>query len=167
MILVADTSAIVGLLDQGDRHHATLRALFELTGVSWVLPWAVLPEIDYLAASRLGPTVQEAFAEDLAHGAWCVDWGVERDLVRAWTLAKKYRALQLGLVDGVVLASAERLHAEAIVTLDLRHFGPVTLESGPALYPRDWASPDDSTHRRIERRPTGRLKARPGRPRSS
>jgi hypothetical protein len=33
------------------------------------------------------------------------------------------RELRLGLVDGIVIAIAERVRARAIVTLDLRHFG--------------------------------------------
>ena len=32
---------------------------------------------------------------------------------------------------------AERLEARAIVTLDLRDFGAVTLKGQPALWPRD------------------------------
>jgi hypothetical protein len=40
-------------------------------------------------------------------------------------------------VDSVVIAVAARLRAEAIATLDLRHFGAVRLPGNPKLYPRD------------------------------
>ena len=43
----------------------------------------------------------------------------------------------LGLVDSVVLATAERLGARAIATLDIRDFAPVELDGGPELWPRD------------------------------
>jgi hypothetical protein len=38
-------------------------------------------------------------------------------------------------VDAVVMAVAERLGADAIATLDRRHFGAVTLRGSPRLVP--------------------------------
>jgi uncharacterized protein len=135
--LVADTSAIVALLDRRERAHRQLVELYEQSGPRWVLPWAILPEVDYLVASRLGSRVQAAFCEDLARATWNLDWGKAVDLVRASALTSQYRALEFGLVDAVVMAAAERLRAEAIVTLDLRHFAAVELTGNPKLYPRD------------------------------
>jgi hypothetical protein len=37
----------------------------------------------------------------------------------------------------VVIAVAERLGAEAIATLDLRHFAAVEIQGSPRLLPRD------------------------------
>jgi hypothetical protein len=44
-------------------------------------------------------------------------------------------------VDGVVMGVAERLGADAIATLDLRHFGAVEIRGRPALVPRDLEDP--------------------------
>ncbi|MBI4515821.1 MAG: PIN domain-containing protein [Deltaproteobacteria bacterium] len=136
-MIVADTGAVLALLDADDRHHVTLRELFEKRPSAWLLPWAVLPEVDYLAHSQLGAGVAQAFLDDLAAGAFMVEWGNEADLDRAQELNRKYRALQLGLVDTVVMAIAERRQAEAIATLDLRHFGTVQLHRRLKLLPRD------------------------------
>lgn len=136
-MIVADTGAILALLDADERHHHQLRLRFEADGGSWVLPWAILPEVDYLAGTRLGVPVAQAFLGDLAEGHFPVEWGNEADLVRAAELERKYRALRLGLVDAVVMAMAERLGAEAIVTLDLRHFAAVPIRGAPKLWPRD------------------------------
>jgi len=136
-VIVADTGAIVALLDADDRHHAALRQLFEEDPGAWVLPWAVLPEVDYLALSRLGLAVELAFLADLADGIFAVEWGDERDLARARDIARRHRALKLGLVDTVVIAVAERLGADAIATLDLRHFGALTIRGNPQVLPRD------------------------------
>jgi len=136
-VIVADTGAILALLDADDRHHATLRALFEHDRRAWVIPWAVLPEVDYLALTQLGRAVEQAFLDDVADGAFVIDWGVARDLERARELDRRYRSLQLGLVDTIVMAMAERREAAAIATLDERHFGAVTLRSKPRLLPRD------------------------------
>jgi predicted nucleic acid-binding protein len=136
-VIVADTGAVLALLDAGDKHHAALRQIFERDPDAWVLPWAILPEVDYLAASEIGRPAQDAFLADLASGAFHVEWGTEADLERAYALHVRHHDLGLGLVDAAVMAVAERTLARAIATLDLRHFGGVTLRTSPRLVPRD------------------------------
>lgn len=140
-MVVADTSAIVALLDEDDRHHASLKALYLENPNAWLLPWAILPEVDYLAITALGRRVQELWLDDLVAGAYAVEWGRDGDLAAARALTKRYAALSLGLVDAVVMAVAERLRAD-IATLDLRHFGAVRLTHTPRLFPRDASPPD-------------------------
>jgi predicted nucleic acid-binding protein len=136
-LIVADTGAVVALVDADDRHHQAVRRLYERDPDAWVLPWAILPEVDYLLDAHVSRRAEELFASDLASGAWAVEWGTRADLLRAQQLAKRHRALGLGLVDTVVMAIAERRQAEAIATLDLRHFGAVTLRGRARLLPRD------------------------------
>ncbi len=136
-MIVADTSAVVALIDADDRHHEALRAAFEADPTRWVLPWAILPEVDYIVSTRLGPDVAAAFRADLADGLFAVEWNGDTDLRRARALDEHYADLELGLVDTVVMAQAERLGARAIATLDLRDFGSVELAGEPALWPRD------------------------------
>lgn len=136
-MIVADTGAIVALVDADDRHHAELRGLFEREPDAWVLPWATLPEVDYLLGAHVGLRAQERFVADLASAAWSIEWGEPADLVRAQELSRRHRALRIGLVDAVVMAVAERRRAAAIATLDLRHFGAVSLRGRPQLLPRD------------------------------
>jgi predicted nucleic acid-binding protein len=136
-LIIADTGAIIALLDANDRHHSVLRALFEKRPQAWLLPWAILPEVDYLAQSELGSKVEQAFLEDLAGGVFRIDFGENEDLGRARDLCAHYASLQFGLVDAIVMATAERRKAEAIATLDLRDFGVVKLKSKVKLFPRD------------------------------
>lgn len=136
-MIVADTGAIVALIDADDRHHRALRDLFEEDPDAWVLPWAVLPEVDCLLANHVGIRAEEAFVADLATGLYRVEWGSEEDLERAHELCVRYRSLKLGLVDAAVIALTERLGAEAVATLDLGHFGAVSIRGRPRLLPRD------------------------------
>jgi predicted nucleic acid-binding protein len=136
-VIIADTGAVIALVDADDRHHAAMRMLFESSADEWVLPWAILPEVDYLLAARVGVPAQLAFVEDLASGAFVVEWGDHTDVRRASQLCTLYADLRMGLVDGVVMGMAERLNAAAIATFDLRHFGAVAIEGRPRLYPRD------------------------------
>ena len=136
-MIVADTGAIVALVDADDRHHQALRVAYERDPDAWVLPWAILAEVDYLLAEHVGSRAERAFRADLARGAYAVEWGDVADLIRADEVCKRHRSLRLGLVDGVVISVAERLDADAIATLDLRHFGVVEIKGQPALWPRD------------------------------
>jgi hypothetical protein len=136
-LIVADTGALIALIDADDRHHEALRALYESEADSWLVPWAVLPEVDYMLAVHVGAKAELAFVRDVADGRWAVELGNAADLARARELCERHRALRLGLVDGVVMAMAERLGAHAIATLDVRHFGAVRLRADVSLYPRD------------------------------
>jgi uncharacterized protein len=136
-MVVVDTGAVVALIDADDRNHRVLRQAYEKDPQIWVLPWAILPEVDHIVATRLGPEVARAFRTDLERGLFAVEWGEGNDLVRAVELDQRYRSLEFGLVDGIVMAVAERLRARVIATLDLRDFGPVELAGCPRLWPRD------------------------------
>ena len=136
-MIVADTGALIALFDRSDRHHDDLRLIYEQDPDAWVLPWAILPEVDYLTAAHLGPKAQDLWLADLTAGSFNVEWGRAEDLVAAERLCRRHRALRIGLVDAVVIAVAERLRAPAIATLDLRHFGAITIKGRPKLLPRD------------------------------
>lgn len=136
-MIVADTGAVLALLDLDSPNHAPVRAAFRAHRSEWVLPWAILPELDYMVSKNGGPAAAQAVCADLADGRYLIEWGEAGDLERALELGRIYRDLSLGLVDGVVMAIAERLDARAIVTLDLRDFGAVTLKGRPEIWPRD------------------------------
>jgi uncharacterized protein len=137
-VVVADTGAIVALLDRDDEHHREVRDLYAADPDAWLLPWAILPEVDYLVGRELGPAAGRAWIADLAAGEFEIEWGSAADVAAARAIEGRYPALSMGLVDAVVMATAERLRAD-IATLDLRHFGAVRLAHAPRLLPRDAA----------------------------
>ncbi len=128
---------MLALLDARSVTHVAMVEVFRSFRSEWVLPWAILPELDHMVPGRIGPVVAQAFRVDLAKDLYTVEWGGRPDLHRALELDRTYRDLSLGLVDGIVMAVAERLEARAIVTLDLRDFGAVTLKGQPQIWPRD------------------------------
>jgi uncharacterized protein len=140
-LIIADTGAVVSLLDRDDRHHAYFRSLFEANPDRWVLPWAILPEVDHLVRRHVSHQTAELFMSDIAAARFLVEWGEAADVARAAELDSGYRDLQLGLVDGVVMSVAERLRASAIATLDERDFGAVRLARPVRLFPRDDPQP--------------------------
>ena len=137
-MIVADTGAIVALIDADDRHHERLRTAFEAAPERWILPWAILPEVDYLLLHHVGLEAELAFLRDVAQGRWTVEWGSELDLVRALELCAKHSSLRIGMVDGVVASVADRLRADAVATLDERHFATLVAQGDMKLLPRDF-----------------------------
>ncbi|MBR9988979.1 MAG: PIN domain-containing protein, partial [Gemmatimonadetes bacterium] len=95
MIIVADTSAVLALLDADDRHHKALRDLWEADPSAWVLPWAILPEIDYLARRYLGVATARLFLRDLSSSGFTVEYGEPDDVRRAEELDRRYADLGL------------------------------------------------------------------------
>lgn len=134
-MIIADTDAVLALLDTAHPAHEILLPLWERDPAAWLLPWAILPEVDYLARRILGERVARLFLGDVASGAFAVE-GLERaDLVRAVELDTQYSDLRAGLVDCVVCAVSERIRPAAIATLDERDFSVLVPEM--RLYPRD------------------------------
>jgi uncharacterized protein len=136
-VIVADTGAVLALLDAGDAHHSEILELYDRDPDAWVLPWAILPEIDYLLATHVSALAEEVFLADLAEGRFTVEWADDEDLKAACRIAARYESLPLGVVDAAVIALAERRRAHAIATLDIRHFGAVEIAGAPLLLPRD------------------------------
>jgi hypothetical protein len=138
-MIVADTGAVLALIDRSDRHHTALVRLYQESPDRWILPWAILPEVDFLVGAHLGARAQHAFLADLREGAFTVAWGDEDVLSAAVALHVRHASFRLGLVDAVVIATATKIRASAIATLDLKHFGAITIPGAPKLFPRDLA----------------------------
>ena len=86
-MIVADTGAIVAIIDRSDRHHRALTDRYRRDPGRWVLPWAILPEVHYLIASVRRPARGGGLPPDLADGAFQVEWGRDADPMRAHALS--------------------------------------------------------------------------------
>ncbi|MGB3684166.1 MAG: VapC toxin family PIN domain ribonuclease, partial [Rubrobacteraceae bacterium] len=84
-----------------------------------------------------GPDAALAFYEDLASGAYLVEWWTEA-MVETVAVARKHP--DIGLADASLIALATRLETALVATLDERHFRavrPFTGESSFTLLPAD------------------------------
>lgn len=86
------------------------------------MPQLVLAEAAYFVGKQLGPLAEAAFLRELADASLELHPLERGDLGRMAELVETYGDLRLGTVDASVIATAERLGAATIATLDRRHF---------------------------------------------
>jgi len=123
MLAVVDTGPLYAAIDADDADHARCRAALEDARHRIVVPALVVAEVTYLVGTRLGASVEAAFLRSLS--ATDVEAPTPDDWVRIAELVERYGDFPLGGADASVVALAERLEAETIVTLDERHFRAV------------------------------------------
>jgi uncharacterized protein len=122
---ILDTGFVVALTNSRDPLHPACRDALSDERESLVAPQAILPEIGWLLASRLGSQAEAAFFESLAKAGWTLEPLVATDFARVAELLKTHMDSRLGFVDAAVVAVAERLGAQTLYTLDRRHFSIV------------------------------------------
>jgi predicted nucleic acid-binding protein len=122
MAIVADSGGIFGLYDRRDAAHRRIRAVVERERDRIIIPCPVLGEIDYLLRVRLGSGALIQFLTDIDRGAFFVEMFTPEDLHRCSFLLEKYSDVDLGLCDAAVVAVAERLNTNRILTVDRRDF---------------------------------------------
>lgn len=96
-----------------------------------MVPTLVIAETTYLIGSRLGAGAESQFLRGL--GAVEIEAPAPDEWRRMAELVEQYADLGLGGTDASLVALAERLDAETVVTLDRRHLGTVRPRHRPAL----------------------------------
>jgi predicted nucleic acid-binding protein len=139
MPAVVDSGAIYALYDADDAHHARVRAAVEREPGPLIAPSALLAEADYLLRELLGIDAELHFIDDLKSGFFTLVQIADADLDRCRAIIDHYRDSNPGLVDAVVMATAERLGINRILTVDERHFRMVRSSKGSpfVLLPAD------------------------------
>jgi uncharacterized protein len=139
-VVVADTSALIAFFNETDKHHGAVRKGIAQAGHLVVSP-CVLAELDYLVATRQGPSDAKAIiryaASRVAAGRWEVP-GIGPLLLAAHAVLEDYPAI--GLADATNIVLAREFRTDVIATLDHRHFRvirPLTPHSAFRLLPAD------------------------------
>jgi predicted nucleic acid-binding protein len=103
-------------------YEETLRHAREI-----VVPSLVLAEVDYFLRGERA-AMRELIAEIFdPKTTYEIEVASAPDIVRALEIDGKFRALELGLVDGIVAAVAERRRIFRVLTSDRRDFGALRI----------------------------------------
>lgn len=122
MAIIADTGALIALIDQDDQYHAAVAQYVSTTREAILVPSPVIPEVSYMLAENLGTEVELQFVRALAAREFSIEHFTLDDLQRAVEILEKYRDAEFGTVDATVMAMAERLKIKTILTIDRRDF---------------------------------------------
>ena len=131
MLAVVDAGPLYAAADSDDDDHKRCRAVLARADLRLVIPALVIAEATYFVGRRLGTRAEAAFLRGLA--AFDVEGPSPEDYVRIGELVETYADLPLGGTDASVVALAERIEADIVITLDRRHFGAVRPRHREAL----------------------------------
>jgi uncharacterized protein len=120
VIAVVDTGPLYAAVDEDDADHDRSRAVLQDRRYHLVVPAMVVAEASYLVGSRLGPDIEARFLRGME--SIDVEAPGPRDWSRIAELVERYADFPLGGADASLIALAERLGADTVITLDLRHF---------------------------------------------
>ena len=130
-----DAGPLYAYVDADDKHHETCANLLETHPGPLIVPTLVITEVVYLLGTRLGTDAELRFVGDLASGAFDVEPVHTADWLRIADLVYQYSDLPLGTIDASVVACAERLGINEIITVDRRHFTVVKPNRQMTLLP--------------------------------
>jgi predicted nucleic acid-binding protein len=123
--LICDTGPLYAAMDRADADHQACAELLAAAREPLLVPTPVAVELDWLAASRLGPDPFIAFLADVEDESIAIVELVRADYVRIRELLARYADLSLGFVDAAVVAVVERFREDKLATLDHRHFATI------------------------------------------
>jgi predicted nucleic acid-binding protein len=120
-VIVIDTSVIVAYMNANDEYHETVSSWLDQTDDDLATTPLIVAEVDHLVAARGGRAAVSALRDDLAAGAYLVEWW-QGAIASSVSIAERYADNDLGLADASLVALAQRLETISIATLDERHF---------------------------------------------
>jgi len=112
------------LADPDDKYNRAAGAVFSLPDPK-VVPEPVVVETDLVIGRKLGVTAEIVFLASLAEGAFAIESPTMADRARAAALVEQYRDADIGCVDAITVAIAERLREHRVATVDRRHFAMI------------------------------------------
>ena len=124
-MIILDTSGLLSAIDASQTHHRAAAAALRQAEAPRLLSPFVLAELDYLLATRVSRTAEQALLGQVADGVYRIEPFEAGDIARANEILDQYADLDLGLADASLIVLAERHKVLDLLTLDLRHFRAV------------------------------------------
>jgi uncharacterized protein len=129
MTVILDTSAVLAYMTATDSFHQAAVSAFDAIDDELVTSPLVLAEMDHLVAALGGRSAAEVLWSNFESGAYAVRWWADA-LEETITIAREHP--KLGLADASLVALADRLRTNRILTFDPR-FRMLTTPHGQSL----------------------------------
>ncbi len=122
MIAIADTSFVIAVSISTDRKHSQCLSVYQ-QHEKILLPEAALSEIAFMLNREGGNRATPHFLRSLPNARrYEIAQLASQDYTRSAEILEKYSDLRLDFVDAAIVALAERLNVQRILTLDQRDF---------------------------------------------
>jgi hypothetical protein len=124
-VIILDTSGLLSAIDASQTHHRAAAAALGQAEAPRLLSPFVLAELDYLLATRVSRSAEQALLGQVADGVYQLESFDAADIARANEILDQYADLDLGLADASLIVLSERHDLIDLLTLDERHFRAV------------------------------------------
>jgi predicted nucleic acid-binding protein len=115
----------VAAADADDPDHGSVSQFFRSYRGELIVPDTILGELSHMIARHLGPHSEAATLAALTESPFSLVHIADRDVQRACEIVVEYADNPIGFVEASIVAMAERLGVDDLVTLDHRHFGAI------------------------------------------
>jgi predicted nucleic acid-binding protein len=117
-----DAGPLLAVINRNDQWHADCAALLRRLNCPFVTTLAVMTEAMYLLGRYTGARGQAALWRLMLRGDLILEHPLQRDLQRMAELMDRYADQPMDFADASLVAIAERLGLERIVTVDRKDF---------------------------------------------
>ena len=123
--ILVDTGILYAMADMDDAWHESVKAFLDDLKDVLLVPVTVLPEACYLLNAHLGQESERVLIAAIIQGEFSIEGLRDEDCRRSLTLLEIYSDTNIGFVDASLVAMAERLKIQRILTTDRKHFSIV------------------------------------------
>lgn len=120
---IVDSGPLIAAANSADPDHRACLEVLQAPGLHLVIPALCIAEAAYLIHQRRGPRVEALFLRGME--TFDIQAPLAGDWRRIGELVEQYADFPLGGTDASVVALAERLRTDRLITLDHRHFTAV------------------------------------------
>jgi len=120
--IIVDTGILYALADVDDAWHEPSKNFVQNILDILIVPITIIPEICYLLNSNLGREAEKKFLTAIIQEELKIESMKNEDFRRVWQLLDTYANINIGFVDASLIAIAERLKINRILTTDRKHF---------------------------------------------
>jgi len=122
MQVLLDTSAIISLTDRSHHLNREIESIATDEKNLCIIPSTVVVEVCQLLKLRFGAEYEIKFIKEIQKSSFIMESVEFPDFKRIIEILEKYQDLNAGFVDASIVAIAERLGTNKLVTLDKKHF---------------------------------------------
>ena len=119
--VLADSGFVVAFITSADQRHSDVRPVY-FRYPQILLPRLTLVEVVYLVTRDAGIHIAVAFLKSLPRSRFKLINSTDRDMERAADIMHRYSDSKVDFVDASIMAIAERLSIQTILTIDQRDF---------------------------------------------